>query len=92
MYACVPLSDPTDAGFTMHHCRLSCMSCLLALPNGALMTGGPDRCVRYWEPSWPERSYIVAGPVWPDDTGIMDHTTHKLQVRVEDGEQGASPN
>lgn len=45
------------------------------------MTGGADRCLRYWEPSWPERSYIVAGPVWPDDTGIMEHNTHKLQVR-----------
>jgi hypothetical protein len=61
--------------------RLSSISCLLPLPNGALVTGGADRCVRYWEPSWPERSYIVAGPVWPDDTGIMDANTHKMQVR-----------
>ena len=44
------------------------------------MTGGADRAVRYWEPSWPERSYIVAGPVWPDDTGIMDPASHKMQV------------
>lgn len=61
-------------------CRLSSISCLLPLPNGALLTGGADRCVRYWEPSWPERSYIVAGPVWSDDTGIMEHATQKVQV------------
>jgi hypothetical protein len=63
------------------HCRLSSTTCLLPLPSGGLLSGGADRCVRYWEPSWPERSYIVAGPVWPDDTGIMDHASHKLQVR-----------
>jgi hypothetical protein len=58
------------------------VTALLPLPGGALLAGGADRCVRYWDAPWPERSYIVAGPVWPDDTGIMEPTTNKLQVRV----------
>lgn len=58
------------------------MTALLPLSGGALLAGGADRCVRYWDGSWPERSYIVAGPVWPDDTGIMDPNTNKLQVRA----------
>eukprot|EP00879_Flechtneria_rotunda_P022840 GHRR01024135.1.p1 GENE.GHRR01024135.1~~GHRR01024135.1.p1 ORF type:complete len:413 (+),score=138.78 GHRR01024135.1:1164-2402(+) len=60
--------------------RLAGVTALLPLPGGALLTGGADRCVRYWDGSWPERSYIVAGPVWPDDTAIMEPNTNKLQV------------
>jgi hypothetical protein len=56
------------------------VTALLPLPGGALLAGGADRCVRYWDAPWPERSYIVAGPVWPDDTGIMEPSTNKLQV------------
>jgi hypothetical protein len=58
------------------------VTALLPLPGGALLAGGADRCVRYWDAPWPERSYIVAGPVWPDDTGIMEPSTNKLQVRL----------
>lgn len=60
--------------------RLGGVTALLPLPGGALLAGGADRCVRYWDGSWPERSYIVTGPVWADDTGIMDPQTNKLQV------------
>lgn len=56
------------------------VTALLPLGGGALLTGGADRRVRLWEPSWPERSYIVAGPVWPDNTAIIDSATNKLQV------------
>lgn len=83
MHICLPLTKYTSHVSAPSSFRLSSISCLLPLPNGALLTGGADRCVRYWEPSWPERSYIVAGPVWSDDTGIMEHATHKLQVGQE---------
>lgn len=55
---------------------------LLPLPNGALLSGGCDRCIRHWDCCWPERSYIIAGPVWPDDRGIVDPASHRLQARM----------
>lgn len=39
--------------------------CLLPGPGGHLMTGGTDRHIRFWDPSWPERSYVVCGPRLP---------------------------
>jgi hypothetical protein len=39
--------------------------------------GGADRVIRCWEPTWPERSYAVAGPVWPD--GIIEPESNMLQ-------------
>lgn len=67
---------------TQHHSararRLCGISALLPLPSGALLTGGADRALRYWDASWPERSYVVAGPLWPDDSGIIDPHSHKL--------------
>lgn len=57
------------------------MTALLPISGGAVLTGGSDRAIRFWDGSWPERSYIVAGPVWPNDTGIIEPTTNRVQVR-----------
>jgi hypothetical protein len=44
---------------------------------------GSDRCLRYWEGGWPERSYMVGGPVWPDSACVTDATTGVLQLPRE---------
>lgn len=49
---------------------------LLPLGGGQLLAGGADRALRCWDPARPERSYIIAGPVWPG--GIVDPTTSLL--------------
>jgi len=45
-----------------------------------LLAGGCDRCLRYWEPAWPERSYLVAGPLWQEDRPIVDSSSGKVNV------------
>ncbi|KAG2443160.1 hypothetical protein HYH02_009570 [Chlamydomonas schloesseri] len=42
--------------------------CLLSLHGGALLWGGSDAAVRYWDASRPEGSYAVCGPLWPGDS------------------------
>ncbi|GLI69871.1 hypothetical protein VaNZ11_014588, partial [Volvox africanus] len=42
--------------------------CLLSLPGGALLWGGSDAAVRYWDASRPEGSFAVCGPLWPGDS------------------------
>lgn len=61
-------------------CRSQGCYSLLALPTGQLLAGGSDRCLRYWEPAWPERSYLVAGPLWQEDRPIVDSSSGKVNV------------
>ncbi len=61
--------------------RLAGSRALLPLAGGQLLTAGSDRCVRYWEAAWPERSYVVCGPMWPDNLSVADPSTGLLQVR-----------
>jgi hypothetical protein len=61
-------------------CRSAGCYALLALPTGQLLAGGSDRCLRYWEPAWPERSYLVAGPLWQEDRPIVDSSSGKVNV------------
>jgi phosphoinositide-3-kinase regulatory subunit 4 len=41
--------------------------CVLALPSGAVLSGGSDACVRLWCPGDASRSRVVAGPLAPHD-------------------------
>ena len=41
--------------------------CVLALPSGAVLSGGSDACVRLWCPEDASRSRVVAGPLAPHD-------------------------
>lgn len=51
---------------------------LLPLGGGQLFAGGADRVIRYWDAAWPERSYQVAGPMWPGP--IIDPSSGLLNV------------
>jgi phosphoinositide-3-kinase regulatory subunit 4 len=41
--------------------------CLFSLPNGALLAGGGDACVRLWCPLEPARGRVVHGPLGRND-------------------------
>jgi phosphoinositide-3-kinase regulatory subunit 4 len=41
--------------------------CVLALPSGAVLSGGSDACVRLWCPGDASRSRVIAGPLAPRD-------------------------
>eukprot|EP00798_Chlamydomonas_sp_ICE-L_P030399 gene30399-35403_t len=47
--------------------RAAGVRCLLPLPTGQLLTGSSDRCLRYWDTHRPDNSYLVCGPLWPQD-------------------------
>jgi hypothetical protein len=49
---------------------------VLPLGGGQLFSGGADRALRCWDPARPDRSYVIAGPVWPG--GIIDPATNLL--------------
>lgn len=61
--------------------RLAGVRALLPLSGGQLLSAGSDRTIRYWEPAWPERSYVVAAPVWPAGAAVVDAGEGLLQVR-----------
>ena len=51
---------------------------LLPLGGGQLFAGGVDRVIRCWDAAWPERSYQIAGPMWPGP--IIDTASGLLNV------------
>eukprot|EP00803_Ostreobium_quekettii_P008996 evm.model.scf_1860.2 EVM.evm.TU.scf_1860.2 scf_1860:23679-25299(-) len=60
---------------------------VLAMPGGALLTAGSDRCVRYWDGLEPKSSYIVCGPPVRDELSEMQladrprpHYTHQYTL------------
>lgn len=58
--------------------RARCTRALLPLGGGQLLSGGADRTIRYWDAAWAERSYAVAGPLWPGP--IADPATSALHT------------
>ena len=41
--------------------------CIHTLPNGAILTGGSDACVRLWTPGDASKSRVVCGPLAPHE-------------------------
>ena len=41
--------------------------CLLSLPNGSVLSGGSDACVRLWTPGDVSRTRVVCGPLAPQE-------------------------